>query len=138
MTLKQYEKLTWKLLDRWIPRLKLKHWTIRSRVVDCCEVSTTAKGQATISYGHDAAKLEFRNDLAFDDLRDAVVHELVHCVFGRTLMAHEELGKTGELSKSAWHLYEQQWMLNHEHDISRMTDALCAMVDDDDLRPEEE
>lgn len=136
LTNKQYERLAYKLLDRWIPRMRLQHWHIESRVMDVVGEDETTHAQAELFYGHTRAMIDIKAGLPFDDLRYAVIHELVHCTFQRTLMSVRQL-KNDVMVKQAWEVFDQQWTLDHEHDISHMTYTLAALIPDDDLRPKD-
>ena len=132
-------ELAKKLFDRWHIRLGLGHWFIDLSWIPVRDADgdENSLGLCLVTPGMWRAKIRIREGQAFAELRNTIVHELVHLLNAGTRMAVDGLRKADVLTSKEWEIFNEQFSRAFELDTDATTSALCAAPgwDDADLAP---
>ena len=122
------------LIERWYNYLGLGDWTIDIRWNT--DPDWENQGDCQCTYGRKYAAITLKSTVTFENLRDTIIHELVHVVFWRSFNSPVLLEESKIIPKKAYDLWFKMFEESVEYDIDSLTNALCRikLLNDDDLR----
>jgi len=114
------------LLPRWKKRLDINDWYVdwgwmQGQDIDGAEGPL---GRTHFYFGQNKVFIRLRNDLEYHELRETLVHELLHIAQCEPVLSIQDLGKSGAISNREWDVFWAQYQRQMELAHDRVTKCI--------------